>query len=64
MISGQMMQALQQAMNSLWFAYKRMRDNKNNFGLNDKDVVKLLHQLIEVKLTIDKLIKSSKIIEK
>ena len=59
MISGQRMMDLQQQMNGLWFSFKKLRDEKGNFGATDEDVVEIIDDLLESQSKIDKLIEKN-----
>ena len=45
MISANMMTSLQQALNTLWYQYKRLRQNQS---LEDKDMEDILNMLLEL----------------
>lgn len=58
MLSSSMTISLQQAMNSLWYSFKRLRSSKDNYGKTDKDVEPILIGLLDLKEQIEELKKT------
>jgi hypothetical protein len=48
MLSSQIITDIQQAMNRLWFHWKKIRHDKNNLGLTDEEMKVFLVELMEL----------------
>ena len=52
------MKNLQWEINQLWFAFKKLRDTKGNFGARDEDITGIIDLLVKTQEEIRKITES------